>query len=50
MRGPITPWEFGAKKDLVVAAPYEYVSSSNQSNCTFFLNHSKNKNCDMLQY
>lgn len=25
MRGPITPWEFGAEKDLVVAAPYEYV-------------------------
>jgi hypothetical protein len=23
MRGPITPWEFGAEKDLVVAAPYE---------------------------
>lgn len=26
MRGPITPWEFGAQKDLVVAAPYEYVA------------------------
>nr|PNR58321.1 hypothetical protein PHYPA_005316 [Physcomitrium patens] len=25
MRGPITPWEYGAEKDLVVAAPYDYL-------------------------
>ncbi|KAG0593534.1 hypothetical protein M758_1G329500 [Ceratodon purpureus] len=25
MRGPITPWEFGGEKDLVVAAPYDYL-------------------------
>jgi len=23
MRGPITPWEFGAEKGVVAAAPYE---------------------------
>ena len=39
MRGPVIPWEFGAQEDLVVAAPYEYVSSSNEGSCIFFLNY-----------
>ncbi|KAG0581068.1 hypothetical protein KC19_4G222300 [Ceratodon purpureus] len=25
MRGPITPWEYGAEQGLVVAAPYDYL-------------------------